>query len=94
MESLMLYMDGFSVEFGTNFTREVVEDPEVVIACKQVYFYSLIAEFSQFANGSCKASWDGPFVLKPEVEKIADNVKCFQLRSNLFEPRNELLLTN
>lgn len=61
----------FAMNSNATFFWEIIKDPHVVVARKDVNWNSAISEFGQCAQESRIAARNGSFVFKPEVEQIA-----------------------
>jgi len=93
LQSVDLSFYGFANDCYAQFFRKIIEHPHIVIACEHVYFNPRIAEFSQFAQQTHIAPWHNGFILEPEIEKVAQNIKLGSIGSDHFEPADQLLFT-
>src|ERR1700694_2880840 len=74
----------------TKFLSEIVEHPHIMVAFKQVNFYSRIREFSQFAYEPYISFRHYCFVFKPEIKCITHKKSlgsiCFNHIQQASEP--------
>ena len=68
LEPLNVALYRLAVQSTTNFGGQIVEDPQVVIARKELNAQSSIGQFGQFAECSNPSFGDGSLVLEPEIE--------------------------
>src|SRR5688500_19400955 len=56
------------------FVRKIIEHPHVMVSCKKEYRNTRVAEFGKLAEQSHITFRDGVFILKPEIEDIAQQI--------------------
>ena len=72
--SVYLCCERLLVQYHSTFFLQVVEGPDVVIACEVVYLHTHIREFRQFAEETGISTRHDILELIPEVEHVAKEI--------------------
>ena len=84
------HLDGFVVDDGAEFLREVVEHPHVVVANEEVYLYPTVSQLGQFAEDAGVSARHQIAVAEPEVEYIAQQHQGLAVVLDAVEPLAKL----
>ena len=84
---------------GNNFTLvvytcselglHIVREPNIVIACKEVYFNAFICHLGDLTEEAHIATRYDTMVLKPIVEDVAKEINSTRMRADILEPAHE-----
>ncbi len=76
----------------TQFLREVIKHPHVVVAGEQIHRNAFVAQFGKFAQQADESLWDGMRVLKPEIKYVAEQINCVRIMPDRVKPLDDLSL--
>src|SRR5690606_29049430 len=65
---------------------KIIVHPQIVVSHKKMDLYSTVAKFRQLSQNPHKAFWYHGFVLKPKIEKVAEQKNYFGIVLNAVEP--------
>jgi hypothetical protein len=78
--------NGLAMDRDTQFGREVVKHPHVVIAGEERYFDTSIPKFSQLTLQADIAPGNGMSVLKPKIKDVTEQVDSRSIVADMFQP--------
>lgn len=81
--------NGAIVDGGTQFSREIVEHPDVVVAGQEVNFDAAVGELGDLAEETGKSFWNDIFILVPIVEHVAEEPDRYGTVLNAVEPSDK-----
>ncbi len=87
-----LRIERLAVYDGSDFLRQVVEHPDVVIADKEMDFDTEVAQLGDLTEKAHVSARHDVFVFVPIVEDIAQEIHGRRIVFNLVEPSDETFL--
>ena len=81
----VIFHDKFSDEDNTLFVGQIIENPNIMVADKPIYFHAQIGELSDFSKKTRKPSGHDITIFKPIIEDITQEIHLLGITFNRVE---------